>query len=190
MGSVRIRSSGTQFLHAFPKYPPLHVLPAADITLNSRVGVTGVCQSSEISICRCCVYFQSRCPHRGHRDLRAEGPPTPQQQQWISSHITHSAEAPRKWKLLHSPHSLQPQGYVDNWIWRPNKINQYRLSLGYFWGLWKGQSAYFSVCVFCSCEFTWRQQHPKSTDTCNPEFIDCLWFVFLCERSILPANRG
>lgn len=92
------------------------------------------------------------------------------QQQWISSHIAHIAEAPRKWKLMHSPHSAQPQDYMDNGIWRTNKINQYHLSLEYFGGLWKGQSAYFSSCFLVQEAFTAavtvheERGDPKPTD--------------------------
>lgn len=128
---------------------------------------------------------------KGHRASRQRGP----QQQWISSHITHIVETPRKWKLRHSPHSLQLQGYTDNGIWRTSKINQYHLSLEYFWGpVERPINLFFKLSsptrsIQPSCDRTWRTRHPKPTDTCNFEFIDCFWFVFLCECSMLPANQ-
>lgn len=88
------------------------------------------------------------------------------QQQWISSHIAHIAEAPRKWKLLHSPHSSQPQGYMDNGIWRTNKINQYHLSLEYVGGPIRLFFKLFSRArsFYRSCDCTWRGGDPKPTD--------------------------
>lgn len=103
----------------------------------------------------------------GATGLRGKGPPQHAVNQLCIAHI---AEAPRKWRLLHG--LLRPQGYMDNRIWKSNKINQYHLSVGYFWGLWKGQSAYFFKLfsrtrgIYCSCDGTWSLQDTKKQQIC------------------------
>ncbi len=67
-------------------------------------------------------------------------------------------------QLSHCPHCRGAQGMENapqpawaTWIigiWRANKINQYHLSLQYFWGPCKGQSVCFSSCFLVHEAFT------------------------------------
>lgn len=159
-----------------------HVLQVADIILISRVGPDDVRWLHEISVWSCCGEFWSRCP--------PEGPPR---------HVAPSAVN----QLLHWPRCrgtqdvetsaqpafMQPQGYMDNRIWRTYKINQYHLSLEYFRGPWKGRSAYF-FCIYCSCDSTGRVQDPKPTETCNLEIYRLLLIcLFMWEQRAFSQLR-